>query len=133
MVFRNTKKSKDKFKHSSPAYEKMQPVFSFKDFCKDTKFYTKEHSNSDKNSLLNFLHASKDFCCFTWSDIKKDPQFHAHTINKKIPKLNCKDDYELFQFKLPNHDKGRFVGYFNENSVFCLLIYDRDHQVYERK
>jgi hypothetical protein len=132
MVFHNTKKSKGNFKPPTSAYEKVHPVFSFKDFRKDTKFYTKEHSNGDKNSLLNFLHASKDFCGFIWGNIKKDPQFHAHAVEETIQELND-IEYPLFQFKLPGHDKGRFVGYFDHCNVFCLLIYDRNHQVYKRR
>jgi hypothetical protein len=132
MVFRNTKKNRDHFKPIRPAYDERFPVFSFKDFSKDTVFYTKEHSNSDKNSLFNFLNASKDFCSIKWKDIKKNNQFHAHDVDVDISDLSH-IEYPLFQFKLPNHDKGRFIGYFNQDCVFCLLIYDRNHEVYKRK
>jgi hypothetical protein len=132
MVFSHCKKDKSKFKTTPVAYEKHYPVFSFKEFRKDTRYYTKEHSNSDKNSLLNFLNAAKDFCNVTWGNLKRDGQFKLHAVNEAIPALGDMD-VPFFQFKLPNHDKGRFIGYFDHNCVFCVLIYDRNHQVYPRK
>ncbi|MDR1236510.1 MAG: hypothetical protein LBJ96_05915 [Holosporaceae bacterium] len=133
MIFHKTKHKEGKFKCTPVAYEKIKPIFSFKDFHKDTEYYNKEDSNSDRNSLLNFLNAAKDFCNLTWEEIKKNKQFHAHTVDKTIPGFNLPEDLVLFQFKLPNHDKGRFVGYFDNNCVFHILIYDRNHQIYSSK
>jgi hypothetical protein len=133
MVFIRKKRATDSFKRTSIAYEETKPIFSFKDFKKDTEYYTKEDSNSDKNSLWSFLSAAKDFCNLRWREIKRGEQFHAHAVNKLSLKLNHTEHYDLFQFKLPNHDRGRFIGYFDNNCVFCILIYDRKHQIYPRK
>jgi hypothetical protein len=113
-------------------YEKCFPVFSFKHFVKDTEYYTCEDANSDKHGLLNFLNAVSDFSNKTWGEIKRISGFHAHIVTKFVPELD-QFEFSLFQFKLPNHGEGRFVGYFDENSVFCVLIYDRNHKIYARK
>jgi hypothetical protein len=113
-------------------YEKCFPIFSFKHFLKDTEYYTREDSSSDKNSLFNFLNSAKDFSNQTWGEIKRCHGFHAHSVNESVPESNHLN-VSLFQFKLPNHSEGRFVGYFDENNVFCVLLYDRNHKIYKRK
>jgi hypothetical protein len=113
-------------------YEKYFPSFSFKYFLTGTKYYTREDANSDKNSLFNFLDAMATFSNMTWGEIKRCKNFHAHSVSEFIPELQNLA-LPLFQFKLPNHGEGRFVGYFDEDSVFCVLIYDRNHKIYARK
>ena len=118
------------------AYENHKPIFFFEDFIKESRFYTLEHSNADKNSLFNFLNSVKDISSISWGEIKRTPQFHAHGIDDEvanIPELNSFDDnIPFFQFKLPNHDKGRFIGYFDEKAIFHIVLYDRNHNLYKR-
>jgi hypothetical protein len=113
-------------------YEKCFPIFSFQYFLKDTKYYTCEDFNSDKNSLFNFFNAVADFSNKTWGQIKRCRNFHAHSIDEPVPELKSLN-VSLFQFKLPNHDKGRFIGYFGRNNIFYVLLYDKNHKIYARK
>lgn len=137
--FKNTKRNDKKYTLGSQkvADEQKKPIFIFEDFIKETKFYTLEHSNSDKNSLYNFLNAIKDISEKTWREMKINKSFHAHGIDSEIsniPELNSFDnDIPFFQFKLPNHDKGRFIGYFDDKAFFHIVLYDRNHQFYKRK
>lgn len=124
------KKQRYKLIIGSAAYDKQSPLFSFKDF-EDSEYYTKEDATREKDSLLNFFKAAKGFCGLTWEEIKRAKQFHAHKVIEDIPELK-EIQVELFQFKLPNHDKGRFIGYI-ENGIFYMLIYDRNHKVNKRK
>jgi hypothetical protein len=82
--------------------------------------------------LFNFLNAVADFSNKTWGEIKRCCSFHAHIVNVHVSELDH-FNVSLFQFKLPNHGEGRFVGYFDENSIFVVLLYDKNHQVYVRK
>ena len=77
----------------------------------------------------------------TWQTIKQTPQFHAHDLEedvaciKELNQIEKNEEIPFFQFKLPNHDKGRFVGYFDEreNGLFHIALYDRNHTIYKRK
>lgn len=130
--------SKYHISNSPIAYEELYPIFSFAKFKKNTKYYTEEHCNLEKDTLLKFLNAVNDISQYTWGEIKRSPrQFHAHEIDENlsnIPELNDFDDeIPFFQFKLPNHDKGRFVGFFDSDGIFNIILYDRTHKIYPRK
>lgn len=120
----------------SVPYENKKPIFIFEEYI-DSKYYTKENANSDKRSLYNFLNSIKNFSNYTWGDIKKIEQFHAHSIEEEIsniPELNALSaEVPYFQFKLPNHDCARFIGYFDPDAIFHIVLYDRNHNVYKRK
>ena len=120
----------------SVPYDNKKPVFIFQEYI-NSEYYTKEDANSDKRSLYNFLNSIKDFSNYNWGDIKKIEQFHAHSIDEdvlNIPELSAiSEDVPLFQFKLPNHDCGRFIGYFDSMAIFHIVLYDRNHQIYKRK
>ncbi len=117
-------------------YYKHHPVFSFRYYKQLDKYYSIEHSNKHKNGFYKFLNSSKDFSNMTWRDISKDSkQFHFHDIDKDIPELQ---DFEIkdvvfVQFKLPNHKQSRFVGFFDERSIFNIVIFDYDHNICKRK
>lgn len=127
------KSTHNKFTKTRPGYYDKNPIFCYKDFKKNTDFYTLEHSNSDKNCLYNFLNASRDFGNLTWEFILNNPRmFHCHEFLEEIRELNG-IDLPLLQFKLPNHKQGRFIGYLDEKCIFNILLYDRMHQGDPRK
>lgn len=125
----------NKIKSGNISYYKLNPVFSFAKYKQIDDFYSVEHSNSDKNSLYNFLLNCSSFSKLTWENISKADQFHFHEIEEPIKGLSDDEfkDIPLLQFKLPNHKQGRFVGFIDENGIFNIVLYDYTHSIYKRK
>ncbi len=127
-----------KIEPSKIGYETLHPTFSFANYIKNSKYYTEEHCNNEKDTLYKFMNAMKDISSFTWREIKQNKsQFHAHDIDEKVSEISELSSFDenipFFQFKLPNHDKGRFIGYFDETGIFNIVLIDRMHQIYKRK
>ena len=40
---------------------------------------------------------------------------------------------DLDQFKIQGQKQGRFIGFFDENNIFNILLYDSQHQGNPRK
>lgn len=116
-------------------YHKLLPVFSFIDYIEAPQYFSEEHANEARNSLYKFLLSIKEFSKFNWGYIQSHPDvFHFHEIRKNIPILE--DNYssiDILQFKIPGQKQGRFVGFFDENNIFHILIYDSQHNIYERE
>lgn len=129
-----TKTSKKDIKFASnTGYNNSCPIFSFAKYIENSDYFNKEHSKEERNSLYNFLRNLKAFSNFTWGQIKQDSKtFHCHEIEKDIRILKEYDTIDLTQFKIPGQKQGRFVGFFDENNVFNILIYDSQHNIYKR-
>lgn len=126
-------KEKSKFVKNN-GYNNLYPCFSFSNYIEDPRYFSKENSNEERNSLFNFFQKIKAFSTQTWGEIsQKKDIFHFHSIEKDIPVLNEYDSVDLTQFKIPGCKQGRFIGFFDENNIFNILLYDSQHTVYSRK
>lgn len=126
-------KENTKFKKNN-GYNNLYPCFSFSKYIKDANYFSKENSYEERNSLFNFFKNIKAFSAQTWGEISRNQaMFHFHYIEKDISILNEYASVDLTQFKIPGHKQGRFVGFFDENNVFNILLYDSQHSVYSRK
>lgn len=135
--------NKNKFKQKKPdqdskftangGYNNLYPKFSFSEFVEESEYFSKEHSNEERNSLYNFFRNIKKFSKETWGDIKQKPHiYHYHPVEENISCLNDFDSIDLIQFKIPGQKQGRFVGFLDENNIFNILLYDSQHSIYSR-
>lgn len=121
---------------TNSGYYKLTPIFSFADYIETSEYFSEEHANETRNSLYKFLHNIRELSKLSWGEIQSKPKtFHFHEIKKDIPILSKKEynSVDIFQVKIPGQKQGRFIGFFDKNNVFHILIYDSQHNVYERK
>ena len=127
-------KLKNKTVGINQGYNNKCPVFSFSDYQQNDEYFSYIDSKEERNLLYNFLPNLKDFSQLSWYQIKINPaMFHCHEVEKDIKGLDDYRDIDLVQFKLPGQKQGRIIGFFDENNVFKILLYDANHQIYKRK
>lgn len=114
-------------------HNKLYPSFTFKNYRK-SDYFTIEDSNEARHNLYNVFDGLTQLSNFTWEWIKNNPRiFHFHDIDIYVAELHkFNDSIDYSQFKVPNLAQGRFVGYFDENNVFNIVLYDANHKIYSR-
>ncbi len=121
-------------KAGKPQYYKLKPIFSFEYYICSDRYFSREHSNERRNSLYNFLQNIKNFSAITWGEMKENPKvYHFHEFIENVSVLNSYTDRDMVQFKIPGQKQGRFIGFFDNNNVFNVLLYDSQHQADPRK
>ncbi len=130
-----TKSTKKDIKFiSNTGYYELYPSFSFGKYIKSDEYFSQEHSNEKRNSLYNFLQNIKAFSGITWGEMHQNPkQYHFHSFNENLPVLKDYMDVDLEQFKIKGQKQGRFIGFFDKNNIFNILLYDSQHQGNPRK
>lgn len=127
-------KSKNIIKPVNSGYHDLNPTFSFKNFIESDKYFSEEHSNEKRNSLYNFFKSLEAFSSYTWGYMKQHPEiFHFHPFENELNVLNEYKDAALDQFKVPGLKHGRFIGFFDNNNIFNILLYDSQHKGDPRK
>lgn len=127
-----SKKPKINFGQNN-GYNQLYPKFSFVRYIENNEYFSEEHANEERHSLYNFFKCIREFSKLTWGEIKQNPKiFHCHAVTKNISILAEYDPVDLTQFKIPGLKEGRFVGFFDEENVFNILLYDSQHNIYER-
>lgn len=118
-------KKQYEMKTSAKGYYNYYPVFSFKEYIQSDNFFSKEHSNENRNSLYNFFVNLREFSKITWGQMRQDPKhFHFHPFDEDFNELKEYKDYDLDYFKIIGQKQGRFIGYFDRDNVnvFNLLL-----------
>ncbi len=129
-----TPPKKNNIKTVSDGYYKLYPRFSFKNYIKSDEYFSEEHSNERRNSLYNFFKNIQAFSGVTWGEMRQNPkQYHFHPFNENLAVLNKYSKIDLDQFKILGQKQGRFIGFFDQDNVFNILLYDSQHQGNPRK
>lgn len=125
--------SSNSFSKIKTVYEKLYPVFSFKNY-KHSKFFESKNIENKKEFYNFFTHIS-GFSNLTWEKIKTgDYHFHEIDNDKNInTKLKVSQEISLIQFKLSGDRESRIIGFFDSDNVFNVVAYDYNHKVYPRK
>lgn len=119
---------------SNTGYYNLYPSFSFSKYIESDEYFSREHSNERRNSLYNFLQNIKAFSGVTWGEMRQNPkQYHFHPFNENLSILKSYSAVDLDQFKIQGQKQGRFIGFFDENNIFNILLYDSQHQGNPRK
>ena len=133
-----------KFKHNEiesknifkVVYHDESPLnYSFKYFNENSnskKYYIKD--KREKNDFFNFMSGCQKICAYTWRDLRLDSQFHCHDIDNGFCFSNLEiKDWIPLQIKLPGFKQGRLVGFIDNNFVFNVVKFDKNHQIYPDK
>lgn len=121
-------------KVSGNGYHTLKPLFSFANYIHSDEYFSEEHSKEKRNSLYNFFQCIKKFSCITWGEMVKSKHiYHFHSFDEDLSILNDYQGYDLAQFKIPGQKQGRYIGFFDNDNIFHILIYDSQHMADPRK
>lgn len=130
----NRVQTHNKIKSGKVAYFAFKPVFSFCDYIVDDNYFSAEDANEPRHCLYKFFENLNKFSKTTWGDMRSNPQvYHFHPMDDNISALARFNSCDLEQFKVPGMKHGRFIGFFDKDAVFHILLYDARHQAYKRK
>ena len=115
-------------KISGKGYYNLNPCFSFMNYIQSNDYFSEEHSNEKRNSLYNFFKNIKQFSRITWGEMcKNNHVYHFHSFDEDLSILNNYQDDDIAQFKIPGQKQGRFIGFFDNENIFHILLYDSQH------
>lgn len=125
---------KNQMKTNEKGYYNLYPIFSFKNYICSDKYFSEENSNENRHSLYKFFKNIQKFSNITWGAMRQDPKhFHFYEFTENLPELKNYKNTDLDYFKIMGLEKGRFIGFFDNNNTFNILLYDSQHKSYKRK
>lgn len=119
-------------------FHKHRPKFAFSYYDHADRQFSAT-SITDVRDFHRLFRSLKDFCCLTWADIVMNRQFHAHGIEWKDTSrksgfpghLQIVNEFPPYQFKV--FQEFRVVGFFDHQSTFHVVWFDRNHSLYPHK
>ncbi|MEZ5357459.1 MAG: hypothetical protein R3F48_01420 [Candidatus Zixiibacteriota bacterium] len=115
-------------------YHQQKPVFSFLDCDLQNKEYKPGNITNDK-IWHKFIQRLTNLSNLTWGEIERFHDYHAHPFSWNQASVNCHTkcfhDYPPYQFAIDRQP--RIIGFFDRDSIFHIVWFDKDHTVFPGK